>query len=87
MDNLRDCLRAIERFTLDGRVQDIACPTLLTQAQHDPLAGGVQALFDQLRCPKELLRFSADEGAGEHCESGNRSLLNRRVLDWLDGVL
>ncbi|MEN4918423.1 alpha/beta fold hydrolase [Achromobacter spanius] len=87
VDNLRDCLRAIERFTLDGRVQDIACPTLLTQAQHDPLAGGVQALFDQLRCPKELLRFSADEGAGEHCESGNRSLLNRRVLDWLDGVL
>ena len=24
------------------------------------------------------------EGAGAHCEMGNRSLLNRRVLDWLD---
>lgn len=87
VDNLRDYLRAIEPFTLDGRVEDIACPTLLTQAQNDPLAAGVQALFDQLRCPKELLRFTADEGAGEHCESANRSLLNQRVLDWLDGVL
>ena len=29
----------------------------------------------------------AAEGAGEHCEIMNRSLLNRRVFDWLDGVL
>jgi len=27
---------------------------------------------------------SAAEGAGGHCEMGNRSLLNGRVLDWLD---
>ena len=87
VDNLRDYLRAIEPFTLDGRIEAIACPTLLTQAQDDPLAAGVQAIFDKLRCPKEMLRFSADQGAGEHCESLNRSQLNRQVLDWLDGVL
>jgi hypothetical protein len=39
-----------------------------------------------LTCPKELMRFASAEGAGDHCEMMNRSLLNRRVLDWLDGV-
>lgn len=41
-------------------------------------------LFDPLSCPKDLLRFTALEGAGDHCEMMNRSLLNRRALDWLD---
>ncbi len=87
VDNLRDYLRAIELFTMDGRADAIACPTLMTLAENDPLAAGTQQFFDRLRCPKALLRFSAAEGAGDHCESANRSLLNRRVLDWLDGVL
>lgn len=87
VDNLRDYLSAIELFTMDGRADAIACPTLMTLAENDPLAAGTQQFFDRLRCPKALLRFSAAEGAGDHCESGNRSLLNRRVFDWLDGVL
>ncbi|MFC4171726.1 alpha/beta hydrolase family protein [Microvirga sp. GCM10011540] len=87
VDNLRDYLRSAEQFTMDGRADAISCPTLMTLAEDDPLARGAEAFFDQLRCPKELVRFSTSEGAGEHCEMGNRSLLNRRVSDWLDGVL
>lgn len=87
VDNLRDYLRQIERFTMDGRVDRISCPTLMTLAENDPLAAGTREFYDRLRCPKELLRFSAEEGAGDHCETANRSLLNRRVLDWLDSVL
>lgn len=85
--SLRDYLRAVEQFTLAGRAERIHCPTLLTQAEDDPLAAGTQAFFDALTCPKTLLRFTAAEGAGDHCEMMNRSLLNDRVLDWLDGVL
>ena len=87
VDNLRDFLRAAEPFTMDGRAELIRCPTLLTAAENDPLAAGAQAFFDALRCPKDLIRFTAAEGAGDHCEMNNRSLLNRRVLDWLDTVL
>lgn len=87
VDTLRGYLRAVEQFTLDGRIAGITCPTLMTLAENDPLAAGTQQFFDQLRCPKTLLRFTAQEGAGDHCESANRSLLNRRALDWLDGVL
>ena len=85
--NLRDYLREIERFTLDGRVEAIRCPTLLTAAENDPLAKGAQRLHDALKCPKTIARFTAAEGAGGHCEMMNRSSLNRTVLDWLDKTL
>jgi pimeloyl-ACP methyl ester carboxylesterase len=80
-------LGSIEAFTLAGRAGLIGCPTLLTLAENDPLTVSTTRLLDALRCPKTLLRFTAAEGAGDHCEMRNRSLLNRRTLDWLDDVL
>ena len=82
--SLRDYLASAELFTMNGRAEHIRCPTLITQAEHDPLAAGAAAFHDALRCPKTLLRFTAAEGAGMHCEMFNRSLLNARALDWLD---
>jgi predicted alpha/beta hydrolase len=86
VDNLRDYFRAAELFTLEGRAGLIRCPTLLTLAGEDSLSASAQSFFDALRCPKDLIRFNAAEGAGDHCEMGNRSLLNRRVFEWLDRV-
>ena len=63
------------------------CPTLLTMAEHDSLSESAPEVYQALRCPKALIRFTAAEGAGDHCEMQNRSLLNRRVLDWLDITL
>lgn len=85
--DLRDYLRRIEGFTLQGRIERIECPVLLTQAENDGLAAETSIVFDALRCPKQIIRFTAAEGAGDHCEMGNRSLLNRRVFDWLDTVM
>lgn len=84
VDNLRAYLASAELFTMKGRAELIQCPTLITMAENDPLSAGAPAFFEALRCPKTLMRFTAREGAGAHCEMGNRSLLNRRVLDWLD---
>ncbi len=84
VDTLRDYFASAELFTMRGRVEHISCPTLITQAENDMLAAGAGAFFDALTCPKTLLRFTAAEGADGHCEMGNRSLLNGRVLDWLD---
>ena len=74
-------------MTLEGRVERIACPTLLTTAENDPLSQGAAALLAELTCPKTLLAFTAAEGAGGHCEMANRSLANLRMLDWLDATL
>ncbi|WP_322049432.1 alpha/beta hydrolase family protein [Paraburkholderia sp. J67] len=84
---LRDYLASVEHYTMDRRIGDIRCPTLFTMAEHDTLAAGTQNFFDALRCPKTLIRFRSNQGAGEHCEMRNRSLVNRRVLDWIDEVL
>jgi alpha-beta hydrolase superfamily lysophospholipase len=85
--NLRDYLVEAERFTMKGRAEAIRCPTLLTAAENDPLAIGAQTLFEALKCPKTLVRFKAADGAGDHCEMMNRSLVNRTALDWLDETL
>ena len=84
---LRDYLADVQRYSMQGRAEAIRCPTLLTAAENDPLANGAQTLFDALRCEKRLVRFTAAEGAGDHCEMTNRSAVNRVALDWLDEVL
>jgi pimeloyl-ACP methyl ester carboxylesterase len=86
VSTLDDYLRSGEEFTLEGRVKNIRCPTLITSADRDPLANGAQSLYDALTCPKAIMYFKAAEGAGDHVETMNRSLLNRRALDWLDGI-
>lgn len=84
--DLRSYLAAASLFTLEGRAGDIRCPTLLTAAGDDTRSGSAQQVMDGLRCPKTLIAFTNAEGAGDHCEMMNRSLLNRRALDWLDDV-
>ncbi|HTE85917.1 MAG TPA: alpha/beta fold hydrolase [Dehalococcoidia bacterium] len=80
-------LRAMQPYTLQDRVDQIRCPTLVTQAENDVRASQSQELYDALRCPKVLVEFSNTDGAGEHCESGAAALYDQRGLDWLDGVL
>lgn len=87
VDDLRAYLASAERFTMKDRAGLIRCPTLITQAEGDMLSAGAGAFLDALRCPRTLMRFTAAEGADGHCEMQNRSLLNQRVLDWLDEQL
>lgn len=87
VSDLRAFLAKTAQFTLKDRIAGIHCPTLLTSAEGDPLAEATEAFHDALECPKTFMRFTAAEGAGGHCEMGNRVLLNQRVLDWLDDTL
>ncbi len=82
--NLRDYFAAVEAFTMEGRSDMIRCPTLLTRAEDDTLSYSARSFYTALKCPKDLLTFGSAEGAGMHCEMWNRSLVNRRVFDWLD---
>lgn len=84
--DLRAFVASTQLYTMSGREKLIRCPTLVTMAENDPIAAAATTFYDALTCPKTLLTFSADRGVGDHCEMKNRSLLSRRVLDWLDGV-
>jgi pimeloyl-ACP methyl ester carboxylesterase len=84
---LLDFLRAAREYSLAAVVGQIRCPTLLTQAESDPLAASAGTVYDALTPPKALIQFTNAEGAGEHCEIGNRPLFDQRAYDWLDDVL
>jgi predicted alpha/beta-fold hydrolase len=85
VSDLRGLIGKTMQFTLRDRVGQIRCPVLLTRAENDPLAAAVGDFAAALP-NATVLDFTAAEGAGDHCEMMNRSLVNRRALDWLDEV-
>lgn len=85
MSDLRGLIAKTVQFTLRDRAADLTCPVLLTRAENDAVAADVGD-FAAALADVTILGFTAAEGAGAHCEMMNRSLVNRRCLDWLDGV-
>jgi alpha-beta hydrolase superfamily lysophospholipase len=83
--DLRGLIAATAQFTIRDRAPLIRCPVLLTRAENDPLAAAVGEFAAALP-DATVIDFTAAEGADGHCEMMNRSLVNRRALDWLDGV-
>lgn len=68
-------------------VPEIRCPTLVCDAVNDDISASARAFFDALTCEKAYLRFTAEEGAADHCVAGNRPLFHERAFDWLDDRL
>jgi len=87
IDSLADYLRIAKDYELSSVVDKVRCPTLVTQAENDPVSRFAGRLYDALTCPKELLRFTEAEGAGDHCEAMARSLFHQKSFDWLDETL
>lgn len=81
----QELLDEIAKYDLAGIADRVVCPTLVCEAEDDQFFQGQPArLYDALRCPKTYLRFTADEGAGEHCHEGALTLFHQRMFDWLD---
>lgn len=87
VNSVYELLRELDRFEISSVAHQIACPTLLTAVEGDPVSANAETLYAALQCPKKLLRFTAAEGAGGHCEALARSLYHQRVFDWLDETL
>jgi len=82
-----EAVRALAPYSMEGHYEHVACPTLLTAAEHDPLSALASDFAQHLGERGHLMRFTAAEGAGDHCELLNRPLANQRMLDWLDATL
>jgi pimeloyl-ACP methyl ester carboxylesterase len=82
-----DYVKLTRDYSLEGRAEQIRCPTLVCSAENDDIGVTARRLFAKLTCEKVFLAFTAKEGAGEHCEVGARSLFNQRAFDWLDAVM
>ena len=78
-------VREYLRYNLKGVSGRITCPVLICDSEDEMFFHGQsRILFDNLSCPKELVLFSGEEGAGEHCQAGAMLLAHQRIFDWLD---
>jgi hypothetical protein len=86
--NADELVKAAAAYTMAGIADQVACPTLVLEAENDQFfKGQPERIFAELTCPKELIAFREDEGGGEHCHEGAIALFHQRTFDWLDGVL
>jgi predicted alpha/beta-fold hydrolase len=84
VSSVQEYVQLMKEYTIKGKTDSIRCATLVCDAENDEIAAFAKTVYDLLKCPKKYIRFKNEEGAGEHCEDGNRSLFNQRVFDWLD---
>jgi hypothetical protein len=86
--DLTSFLVELSKWKLDPTlVGEIRCPTLVTAAESDMASSNAKELYDALKCPKAMIRFSDSDGAGMHCEALNRSMANRQIFNWLDEAM
>jgi alpha-beta hydrolase superfamily lysophospholipase len=86
--DLTSFLVELSKWKLDvALVGEIRCPTLVTAAESDLASSNAKELYDALKCPKAMIRFSDSDGAGMHCEALNRSMANRQIFNWLDETM
>ncbi|WP_280530335.1 S9 family peptidase [Paenibacillus lautus] len=86
--NVEELVRKTEPFTLEGVAEQIKCPVLVCEAEHDhAFAGQPERLFQSLKGSKTYMKFTAEDSAEEHCHFGALKLANHRMFTWLDQVL
>ncbi len=83
-----DLFSAVREYRLGDEVSQITTPLLITDPEDEQFwPGQSQTLLDLLGDRAELVRFTADEGAGRHCEPLAPALREARIFDWLDDRL
>ncbi|MCC6532021.1 MAG: alpha/beta hydrolase [Burkholderiales bacterium] len=90
VDTLDAALKKLEPFKLDGVVQKMRCPLLITHGADDeqvPLADA-QALYQAAGSADKTLRvFDAEQGGAQHCQRDYLSLGVATMFDWLEDRL
>jgi hypothetical protein len=89
LDSIYDVFEAVRKYKLDDVVDRITTPMLITDPEEEQFwHGQSQQLHDALPGPdREIVPFTAAEGANWHCEPMARSLVDQRVVDRLDEPL
>lgn len=75
-------------YTVAGITDKIRCPCLVMEAADDIFfEGQPQQVFDELKVPKTFARFTAEDGAENHCQSGALSYKDEVVFNWIADTL
>jgi hypothetical protein len=83
-----DLFRAVREYKLAGIAERIKCPMLIADPEGEQFfPGQAQRLYDALQCPKKLIHFTHDQGAGSHCEAGAPGYRDYCIYNWLAEIL
>jgi len=83
-----ETLLRVAQYTLRDVVGRIRTPLLIAAPEGEAFwPGQSQELYDALPGSKELVRFTAAEGADLHCEPKALGLRAQRFFDWLDRTI
>ncbi len=86
VDTLEQALEKLKDYRLDGVVQKMRCPFLITHGAEDeqvPLADA-EALYKASGSSDKTLRvFTAEEGGAQHCQRDLPSIGAAVMFDWL----
>ena len=90
VDTLAEALAKLEDYRLDGVVQKMRCPFLITHGADDeqiPLADA-EALYNASGSTDKTLRiFTTEEGGSQHCQRDYLSIAMTTMFDWLEDKL
>ena len=88
MASYYDVFKAAMTYDLTDIAGRITCPMLITAPEGESFwPGQSERLYDLLKGPKALVRFTVEEGADLHCEPKAGGLRDLRIFDWLDETL
>ncbi len=88
MASYYDVFRAVREYNLAEVAARIRCPMLITDPESEQFfPGQAQKLHDALRCPKQLVRFTREQGADQHCEVAAPGLRDYTIYNWLAETL
>ena len=88
VSSFADFVEATQKYTMKGIAGQIQCPCLVMEAEGDIFfKGQPQQIYDELKAPKKLVKFTSEDGAENHCQSGALSYKDEVVFNWLDETM
>ena len=81
VSSVADFLTELKPLTLNGIAEQIKCPCLVLEAEADIFfVNQPQQVYDALQAPKKLFKFTSEDGAENHCQSGALAYLHEVVF-------
>jgi len=88
MTSYYDAFHAVRDYNLAEVAGRIRCPMLITDPESEQFfPGQALKLYDALQCPKQIVHFTRDQGADQHCEVAAPGYRDYCIYNWLDETL
>jgi hypothetical protein len=88
MTSYYDAFHAVREYHLAEVAGRIRCPMLITDPEGEQFfPRQARKLYDALQCPKEIIHFTREQGADQHCEVAAPGYRDYCIYNWLDETL